>query len=82
MMRTTIDLPADLHSVLQSLAVSNRSSLSHTAVLLMRRGLELPLRDDAHAGVTLQTSAVTGLPRVPLPRVIAAEDVRALDDDA
>jgi hypothetical protein len=81
-MRTTIDLPIDLHSVLTSLASSNRSSLSQTAVALMRRGLEVPVQGAAGAAPAQAVSTVTGLPLVPLSRAISAEDVRASDDEA
>jgi hypothetical protein len=80
-MRTTIDLPADLHSVVHSLASSQRCSMSKMAVELMRRGLE------AQAGGRASSSAptvspVTGLPLVRFPRTVSSEDVRALEDEA
>lgn len=81
-MRTTIDLPSDLHSVLASLASSNRSSLSQTAVALMRRGLQVSVHDAAGGLPVPAVSAVTGLPLVPLSRAISEEDVRALEDGA
>jgi hypothetical protein len=82
MMRTTIDLPPDLHSVLSSLATANRKSLSQTAVELMHRGLEAPARGAAAAGAPLNVSAVTGLPQVRFVRPVSAADVRALEDEA
>lgn len=81
-MRTTFDLPADLHSVLSSLATSNRKSLSQTAVELIRRGLEVGPTNLADATQVLSVSATTGLPLVRLPRAISADDVRSLDDEA
>jgi hypothetical protein len=80
-MRTTVDLPPDLHNVLRSLAASNRRSFSQTAVDLIWRGL------DAQAGgpsdpAEQSVSPVTGLPQVRLPRTVTLEDVRALDDEA
>ncbi len=81
-MRTTIDLPADLHSVLSSLASSNRSSLSQTAVAVMRRGLEVSAEGAASTPSAPGVSAVTGLPRVRMSRAISAEDVRKLEDEA
>lgn len=80
-MRTTIDLPEDLHGVLSSLASSNRKSLSQTAVELMRRGLEVPAPGAGRPPEGRSVSAVTGLPLVRFPRAISAEDVRALDDE-
>lgn len=81
-MRTTIDLPIDLHSVLASLAVANRKSLSQTAVELMQRGLENAAPGASHGHKAFTVSASTGLPLVRLARAISAEDVRALDDEA
>jgi hypothetical protein len=81
-MRTTIDLPSDLHSVLASLARSNRSSMSQTAVALVRRGLQVPVHDTAGGPLVPAVSTVTGLPLVPLSRAISGQDVRALEDQA
>jgi hypothetical protein len=80
MMRTTIDLPTDLHHVLTSLATSNRRSLSRTAVDLMRLGLQDRASTGAGAALAASVNPATGLPVVRLARVITAEDVRALDD--
>jgi predicted transcriptional regulator len=81
MMRTTIDLPPDLHSVMHSLASSQRRSLSKVAVELMRRGLEA--QSAGLAGAAAPTlSPDTGLPLVRFPRIVSSEDVRALDDEA
>lgn len=80
-MRTTIDLPADLHSVLVSLATASRRSLSQTAVELLHRGLEAPTRG-APAAPSGCVSATTGLPQVRLARPVSAADVRALEDEA
>jgi len=84
MMRTTIDLPPDLHSVMHSLASSQRRSLSKVAVELMRRGLEAQSAGLAGlAGAAAPTlSPDTGLPLVRFPRIVSSEDVRALDDEA
>lgn len=79
-MRTTLDLPDDLHRIVLSLAAHTRSSLSHTAAQLMRRGLALPANEGAAMGFSLHQ--VTGLPVLALPRPITPEDVKALDDDA
>ena len=80
MMRTTIDLPQDLHHVLTSLASNTRKSLSQTAVELMQRGLESPpAAAGQRSAVTL--SHATGLPLVRFARTITPEDVKALDDE-
>ena len=78
-MRTTIDLPDDLHRIVTSLATHTRSSLSQTAADLIRRGLALP-SPNANAP-TCTTSSVTGLPVLHSSRPITPEDVKALDDE-
>jgi hypothetical protein len=80
-MRTTIDLPSDLHSVLTSVAASNRKSLSQTAVELMQRGLEVGVAGSPARGAALTRSKVTGLPLVRFARTVTPEDVKALDDE-
>ena len=79
LMRTTIDLPEDLHRIVTSLATHRRSSLSQTAADLIRRGLALPGR--AADAPAFTTSAATGLPVLHLSRPITPDDVRALEDE-
>ena len=86
-MRTTLDLPDDLHSIVQSIAFSTRRSLSATAAELMRRGLALPSADggtrhgtDVPPALASKPHAVTGLPVFRMPRRVTPEDVAALDD--
>ena len=74
-MRTTVDLPADLHAQAAAIARDTHRTLSETVALLMRRGL-----GEGHAA-GLTRSAATGLPVVRLGRIITTEDVRALEDD-
>jgi hypothetical protein len=74
-MRTTVDLPADLHAQAVAIARDTHRTLSETVAFLMRRGLG----EGRPAG--LAHSAVTGLPVVRLGRIITTEDVRALEDD-
>ena len=74
-MRTTIDLPDDLHRQAVSIARDTHRTLSETVVDLMRRGL------GQGGAVTISRSARTGLPVVRLGTVISTEDVRALEDD-
>ena len=81
-MRTTVDLPPDLHNVLRSLAASNRRSFSQTAVDLIWRGLDAPQAGWPADPAEQSVSPVTGLPQVRLPRTVTLEDVRALDDEA
>lgn len=78
-MRTTLDLPEDLHRIVTALATHTRSSLSQTAAQLMRRGLEMPAIPKEEPGFTLHP--VTGLPIVRLNRPITPDDVKALEDE-
>lgn len=74
-MRTTIDLPDDLHRRARSIARDTSRSLSTTVADLMRRGL-----GDAQA-IEISRSERTGLPVVRLGTIITSEDVRTLEDD-
>jgi hypothetical protein len=74
-MRTTIDLPDDLHSQAMSIARDTARTLSETVADLVRRGL-----GSGHL-VGVSRSDTTGLPIVHVGRVITTEDVRALEDD-
>lgn len=82
-MRTTIDLPEDLHRILTSVARHTGRSLGQTVAELVRRGLEAPattgVRDTA---AVYHVHAVTGLPVVTSRQPLTEDDVRALDDDA
>jgi Arc/MetJ family transcription regulator len=74
-MRTTIDLPDDLHQQALSIARDTSRTLSETVADLIRRAL-------GHGqSVDVVRSELTGLPVVRLGSVITTEDVRALDDD-
>ncbi len=74
-MRTTIDIPDDLHAQAVAIARDTHQSLSQAVALLMRRGL-----GSGHAG-EVATSDRTGLPVVRLGRTITTEDVRQLEDE-
>jgi predicted transcriptional regulator len=74
-MRTTIDLPEDLHKQAVAIARDTSRSLSETVAELMRRGLGQGRKAE------ISRSERTGLPVIHLGRVITTEDVRALDDD-
>jgi Arc/MetJ family transcription regulator len=74
-MRTTVDLPADLHAKAIAISRDTHRTLSETVADLMRRGLGQG--QDAE----VMTSARTGLPVVKLGRIVTTEDVRALEDD-
>ena len=74
-MRTTVDIPDDLHAQAVAIARDSHQSLSQTVVRLMRRGLS------AGGPVEVAVSKRTGLPVIRLGRVITTEDVRQLEDD-
>lgn len=74
-MRTTVDLPDDLHKHVHAIARDTHRTLSETVVSLMRRGLE------PSEAVTISPSPRTGLPVVSLGTVITSEDVRSLEDE-
>jgi hypothetical protein len=74
-MRTTIDLPADLHQLTSAVARSRGQTLSQTVAEILRQAL---ISDDQPI---VSTSPITGLPVVDLGRTITPDDVAALDDD-
>lgn len=74
-MRTTIDLPEDLHQQAHAIARDTRRTFSETVADLMRRGLA------AGSTITLATDARTGLPLVSVGTVVTSEDVRLLEDE-
>lgn len=78
-MRTTIDLPDDLHRRAMSIARDTSRTLSETVADLMRRGLGGG--PGQSGGGEISRSERTGLPVVRLGTVVTTDDVRALDDD-
>jgi hypothetical protein len=76
--RTTIDLPEDLHRQVFAIARDTKHTLSETVVDLMRRGLGLGPGSSPEPAVA--TSSRTGLPVVSVGKVITTEDVRSLED--
>lgn len=74
-MRTTIDLPEDLHKQAQSLARDTSTTMSEIVAELMRRGLGQGREPD----VSYDPS--TRLPMVSFGGVMTTEDVRSLEDD-
>ena len=73
-MRTTIDLPDDLHRVALSIARDSRQTLSQTVATLMRQALNA-------ADAERATGERQGFPLLRTRRALTAEDVRALDDE-
>lgn len=74
-MRTTIDLPADLHRQALAIARDTHRTLSETVADLMRRGLR------AGGTATISIDTRTGLPLVSVGTVVTSEDVRSLEDE-
>ena len=73
--RTTVDLPEDLHRVAAAIARDSGTSLSETIARLLRAALDAP------GPVRVTTSARTGLRVASVGRVVTSEDVRSLEDD-
>jgi hypothetical protein len=73
-MRTTVDLPDDLHALARRVARDRGVTLSEAVADLMRRGL------DGGRAADVGTSTETGLPVVRVGRRVTEEDVRSLDD--
>lgn len=81
-MRTTIELPDDLHRIATSLARHNKRSLGQIVAELMRRGLEAPVHHAAEPKAVYRIDDETGLPVIQgAGRVMTDDDVRALDDE-
>ena len=74
-MRTTIDLPDDLHKQAQAIARDTHRTLSETVADLIRRGLV------ANRTAAISVDARTGLPLVSVGTVVTSEDVRSLEDE-
>lgn len=74
-MRTTIDLPDDLHSIVRSIARDQSQSLSQAVVDLLRRGLGPP------QSPSIDRHSVTGFPTIRVGRPLTTEEVRSLEDD-
>ncbi len=75
-MRTTIDLPKDLHRIAMSLARDTGHTLSQTVAALLRQALQgsQPTARYADSRTGFPVIRVGGAP-------ITVEDVRALDDE-
>lgn len=75
-MRTTIDLPEDLHRLTTAIARDAHTTLSETVTRLLRSALTAP------GPSRVRTDEVTGLRVLALGRgPVTSEDVRSLDDD-
>ena len=72
-MRTTIDLPDDLHELARQLAHQGNRSMSEVIAELIRAGLR--------RGPSDLTTSRRGIPQVCVGRPVTPEDVRSLDDE-
>lgn len=72
-MRTTVDLPEDLHNLAREVAHQQRKTMSQVIAELVRLGLK-PGNREPEAATNL------GLPTISVGRAITAEDVRSLED--
>lgn len=75
-MRTTVDLPEDLHRIAKAIAHDEGVTMSQAVVMLLRRALGGP------GGGVQRLPTRGGLPTIRIGRPITSEDVRAADDDA
>ncbi len=75
MMRTTIDLPDDLHRAVMVIARDRHQTLSRTVEGLMRAALT---HDDR---TPVEIDPDSGLPTVRIGRRITADDVAAIEED-
>ena len=73
--RTTIDLPDDLHKQALAIARDTHRTLSETVADLMRRGLR------AGSNAAISKDPRPGLPVVSVGTVVTSEDVRSLEDE-
>jgi hypothetical protein len=75
-MRTTIDLPPDLHQQARDLAHDRHWTLSEAVAWLMRRGL-----GEAREEPELIRDELTGLLTVRVGRVITTDEVKRFLED-
>lgn len=73
--RTTIDLPNDLHKQALAIARDTHRTLSETVADLIRRGL------GANSTAAISKDPRTGLPLISVGTVVTSEDVRSLEDE-
>lgn len=71
-MRTTIDLPDDLHQLARQLAHDTKRSMSDVVADLIRLGIQRPAE---------RASSRRGMPVVSVGHPVTADDVRSLDDE-
>ncbi len=74
-MRTTIDLPQDLHEIARSIARDRSQTLSEAVADLLRRGLS---RD---ATLRVETDPLTGFLVLHGTGPVTSDDVREFEND-
>lgn len=74
LMRTTIDMPDDLHEVVRQLAHDRRESMSKVAADLLRRGVQ---GTDPPELVEIRR----GIPIISVGHPVTPADVASLEDD-
>ncbi len=79
-MRTTVDLPDNLHRIALGLARHTGRSLSQAVAELMQRGLAAQPSEVTQQPFTINEA--TGLPVARSQRLITADDVMAVEDAA
>ena len=75
-MRTTIELPPDLHALTRELAHQQNTTMSQVITECVRNALGIASGDVPHLEATS-----SGWPIVKLGRPVTAEDVRSLEDE-
>lgn len=74
-MRTTVDLPDDIHAITMAIARDQSATFSQTVATLLRRAV------GTTGTARLSASERTGLEVIRLGRVVTSDDVRVLDDE-
>ena len=74
--RTTVDLPDDLHQRAKAFARDRGLTFSASIALLLRRGF-----GESGSDVQVVDDPATGLPTVRFGGTITSDDVQALDDE-
>jgi predicted transcriptional regulator len=72
MMRTTVDLPEDIHTLASELAHQQRKTMSEVLTEFIRRGISSQAAPE---------TARSGWPILSVGRPVTAEDVRSLEDE-
>jgi predicted transcriptional regulator len=75
-MRTTVNLPDDVHRRIVSVAKDTNRTMSEALVDILRRGLGQPA-----SKLALTIDSETGLPQVELGDVVTTDEVRSVTDE-